>query len=97
MGIDVADVNNDGHQEIGVVDMAIADHFRSKHLWQGMDTELFWYYINQIGLPLSIYVQYFSIEQWKWHLQQYCKFNRIGKNRLELGCTFNGRMDNDGL
>lgn len=46
MGIDIADINNDGYLDIGVVDMAADDHIRDKTLMAGMSTELFWYYIN---------------------------------------------------
>jgi hypothetical protein len=46
MGIDVADFNNDGKQEIAVVDMSADDHIRSKTLMESMNTEMFWYYIN---------------------------------------------------
>ncbi len=46
MGIDIADINNDGLLDIGVVDMAADDHIRDKTLMAGMSTELFWYYIN---------------------------------------------------
>jgi hypothetical protein len=46
MGLDIADINNDGYQDIAVVDMAADDHFRSKTLMESMDTDMFWYYIN---------------------------------------------------
>ncbi len=46
MGIDIADINNDGYQEIAVVDMAADDHIRSKTLMTSMDIPTFWYYIN---------------------------------------------------
>ena len=49
MGCDVADINNDGLVDIGVVDMAAEDHFRDKTLMAGMDTELFKYYFNELG------------------------------------------------
>ncbi|MEM7163618.1 MAG: VCBS repeat-containing protein [Bacteroidota bacterium] len=41
MGADCADINNDGHQDIGVVDMAATDHVRGKTLMAPMDPELF--------------------------------------------------------
>lgn len=46
MGIDIADINNDCHQDIAVVDMASDDHIRAKTLMASMDTDIFWYYIN---------------------------------------------------
>ncbi len=49
MGCDVADINNDGLLDIGVVDMAADDHFRDKTLMAGMDTEAFKYYFYELG------------------------------------------------
>ncbi len=40
MGCDIADINNDGSMEIGVVDMTPSDHFRSKTLMKAMNTDL---------------------------------------------------------
>ena len=41
MGIDVADINNDGHLDIGVVDMSTQDHFYGKTLMAPMNPALF--------------------------------------------------------
>ena len=49
MGCDVADINNDGYVDIGVVDMAAEDHFRDKTLMAGMDSEGFKYYFYELG------------------------------------------------
>ena len=43
MGIDVADINNDGHLDIGVVDMSTQDHVYAKTLMAPMSPELFKY------------------------------------------------------
>lgn len=49
MGADIADYNNDGYPEIAVVDMASIDHFRSKTLMASMDSDGFWYFVNNLG------------------------------------------------
>ena len=41
MGVDIADVNNDLHKDIAVVDMATGDHIRGKTLMASMNPQLF--------------------------------------------------------
>ena len=48
MGCDVGDINNDGFQDIAVVDMATADHFRGKTLMASMNSEAFNYYTRKL-------------------------------------------------
>lgn len=47
MGSDVADINNDGYNDIGVLDMSASDHYRSKTNMGAMNEEAFWDNVNQ--------------------------------------------------
>jgi len=49
MGSDIADFNNDGHLDIGVVDMSATDHVRGKTLMASMNSFLFHYYTEEMG------------------------------------------------
>ena len=51
MGVDIADINNDNYKDIFVLDMATADHYRSKTLMATMDTRSFDVFVNQYGYP----------------------------------------------
>lgn len=42
MGVDISDINNDGLQDILVVDMVAKDNFRQKTNMSGMNPEKFW-------------------------------------------------------
>ncbi len=46
MGVDIADINNDGWQDIFVADMVAKDHYRNKANMSGMNPEKFWNLAN---------------------------------------------------
>ncbi len=51
MGVDIADINNNGHQDIFVLDMASKDHVRSKTLMASMNLSSFDLLVNQFKFP----------------------------------------------
>ncbi len=46
MGSDIGDIDNDGHLDIMIADMAAEDNYRSKTNMSGMNPERFWKYVE---------------------------------------------------
>ena len=55
MGIDAADINNDGYTDFMTLDMVAEDNFRIKSNMSGMNPQDFWNVVSKGG-ALSIYV-----------------------------------------
>ncbi len=49
MGVDAADINNDGQLDIGVVDMVAEDNYRQKANMSGMNPKAFWKVVEDGG------------------------------------------------
>ena len=49
MGVDAADINNDSHLELRVLDMTAEDNFRLKSNMSGMNPDSFWKVVNDGG------------------------------------------------
>ncbi len=96
MGCDVADINNDGFQEIGVVDMAIADHFRSKTLMASMNTDIFWYYINQLDYQYQYMFNTLQLNNGNGTYSNIANTAGLAKTDWSWAALFMD-MDNDGF
>lgn len=51
MGVDIGDLNKDGHEDVFVADMASADHVRSKTLMESMDVNAFRFLTESLNFP----------------------------------------------
>ncbi len=95
MGIDVADINNDGFRDFGIVDMAIADHFRSKTLMASMDTDLFWYYINNLNYHYQYMFNAFQLNNGNGTYSNIANLAGLAKTDWSWAALFMD-LDNDG-
>ncbi|MEM9847311.1 MAG: VCBS repeat-containing protein, partial [Bacteroidota bacterium] len=79
MGVDVADVNNDGKQDIYVLDMAADDHYRSKTLMASMSTEGFDLLVNGLDLPYQYMFNSLQINNGNGNYQNVAHFSDLAK------------------
>ena len=61
MGADIEDINNDGLQDIFVLDMASSDHYRAKTLMASMNVENFDLLVNTFQFPYQYMYNSFQI------------------------------------
>ena len=95
MGVDIADINNDGLLDIYVVDMAPGDNLRSKTLMPSMDSGLFWDLHNKFGHQYQYMFNALQLNQGNGHFSEIAKLAGVHKTDWSWA-TFFADFDNDG-
>lgn len=95
MGVDIADINNDGLLDIYVVDMAPGDNLRSKTLMPSMDAELFWDLNKKFGHQYQYMFNALHLNQGSGHFSEIAKLAGVHKTDWSWA-TFFADFDNDG-
>ena len=79
MGIDVADINNDSHQEIFVLDMASEDHYRAKTLMASMNAKAFDLLVNTLGMHYQYMFNSFQLNRGNGKFQNIAQLTGLSK------------------
>ncbi|MEL7003956.1 MAG: CRTAC1 family protein, partial [Bacteroidota bacterium] len=79
MGVDIADINNDNHQDIFVLDMASADHYRAKTLMASMDTKSFDLLVNDLDLHHQYMFNSFQLNEGNGRFKNMAQLTKLAK------------------
>lgn len=96
MGVDIADLNNDGHQEIFVLDMAASDHFRSKTLMRSMSVDNFRLLVDKLDFPYQYMFNSLQLNQGNGKYHNISHFAGISKTDWSWAGLL-ADYDNDGF
>ena len=94
MGSDLADINNDGFQDLIVLDMVPEDHVRAKRLMTSMSTENFWRLIDS-GLHYQYMSNTLQLNQGNGMHSEIAQLSRISKTDWSWAPLF-ADFDKDG-
>lgn len=95
MGSDLADINNDGYQDLMVLDMVPEDHVRSKRLMAPMSTENFWRLIDS-GLHYQYMLNTLQLNHGNGLYSEISQLAGVSKTDWSWAPLF-ADFDNDGL
>jgi hypothetical protein len=96
MGCDIADINNDGLLDIGVVDMAATDHIRDKTLMAPMDPKLFWYAVNDLSYQYQYMFNSLQLNSGDGHFSNIANLSGLARSEWSWAALF-ADFDNDGF
>jgi len=102
MGVDIGDLNKDGHEDVFVADMASADHVRSKTLMESMDVNAFRFLTESLNFPYQYMFNSVQLNNGQGHFNNVA--SKLGLKSEEWGLDIptysNGSvsadLDNDG-
>ncbi len=95
MGCDIADINNDGSLDIGVVDMSPNDHVRSKTLMKTMNTEFNKLLVNKLKRQHQYMFNTLQVNNGDNVFSEIGMLSGIGKTDWSWTALFTD-LDNDG-
>jgi len=79
MGVDLEDINNDGHQDIFVLDMAANDHVRSKTLMASMNVPRFNLLTETLGFQKQYMYNSLQLNVGNNHFHNIAQFAKLSK------------------
>ncbi|MCB0794217.1 MAG: VCBS repeat-containing protein [Flavobacteriales bacterium] len=94
MGCDIADLNNDGHQDIMVLDMTASDHFRSKSNMGSMAPMVFWAIVAS-GNHFQYMVNTLQLNNGNGTFSEIAQLAGVARTDWSWGPLF-ADLDNDG-
>ena len=95
MGTDIADINNDGLLDIGVLDMAANDHYRGKTLMASMNPSNFYYMVNDLKYPYQYMFNSLQLNNGNGTFTNIANLSGVAKTDWSWGALF-ADFNNDG-
>ncbi len=96
MGVDIADLDNDGDQDIFVLDMAFGDHYRSKKLMRSMNVDNFNFLVKTLGLPYQYMYNALQLNNGMGAFDNIAQYGGVAKTGWSWAAILED-LDNDGL